>query len=118
MNKINTLLIIFIVGLAYSVQDKGNIVGQGFSLAKEQIATDLTIPKSINFQGYLYRDGTPMDTTMNMWFGIYDAPAAGSQLFQQTINNVLVSNGWLTVSLDNIPNSVFPVGRTSQILRN
>jgi len=104
MNKINILLIILILGLAYGVQNKGNIVGQGFSLA-----ADLTIPKSINFQGYLYRDGNPMDTTMDMWFGIYDAPSVGTQLFQQTINNVIVSKGWFTVSLDNIPNSVFPV---------
>jgi hypothetical protein len=111
MNKINILLIILILGLAYGVQNKGNIVGQGFSLA-----ADLTIPKSINFQGYLYRDGNPMDTTMNMWFGIYDDPIAGGILFQQTINNVTVTKGWFTIILDNIPNTVFPVAGPTRYL--
>jgi hypothetical protein len=109
MRKTIIAIIILVLGLAYGVKDKGNIVGQGFSLANEQLAADLTIPKSINFQGYLYRDGNPMDTIMNMWFGIYDTPTSGTQLFQQTVNNVTVTKGWFTISLDNIPNSVFPV---------
>jgi len=98
--------------MAYGVQDNGmtQVLSPQFSGA------DLSIPKSINFQGYLYRDGNPMDTTMNMWFGIYDALTGGSQLFQQTINNVIVTKGWFTVSLDNIPNSVFPVAGPTRYL--
>jgi len=115
MRSIFITLIVLIAGLVYSAQDTDVLTGQsalsGFSLDAE-----MTIPKSINFQGYLYRDGTPMDTTMDMWFGIYDSPSVGSLLFQQTINNVLVSKGWFTVSLDNIPNSVFPVAGPTRYL--
>ena len=109
--KIITITIL-ILGIAIAVQDEGTtrVLNPQFN------GTDLSIPKSINFQGYLYRDGTPMDTIMNMWFGIYDSPGGGSQLFQQTINNVTVTKGWFTVSLDNIPNSVFPVGGPTRYL--
>lgn len=112
MHKVITLSFILILGLAFGSQDKGitKILTPEFS------ATDLTIPKSINFQGYLYRDGNPMDTTMNMWFGIFDALSSGTLLFQQTINNVVVTKGWFTVSLDNIPNSVFPVAGPTRYL--
>ena len=112
MKKTIVTLIIFILSIAFAIQDNGlaQVLKPQFSGA------DLSIPKSINFQGYLYRDGNPMDTTMNMWFGIYDSPSSGTQLFQQTINNVLVSKGWFTVTLDNIPNSVFPVAGPTRYL--
>ena len=111
MQKISIVSIILILGLGYAVQDEGiQVLNPQFS------GNDLTIPKSFNFQGYLYRDGNPMDTTMNMWFGIYDSPSSGTQLFQQTINNVVVTKGWFTVTLDNIPNSVFPVGGLTRYL--
>ena len=112
MRKTIITIIILILGLAYAVQDERTI--QVFN--PQLSGTDLTIPKSINFQGYLYRDGNPMDTTMTMWFGIYDAQSSGTQLFQQTVSNVLVTKGWFTVSLDNIPNSVFPVAGPTRYL--
>lgn len=106
------LTTILILGLSYAVQDNGTtqVLNPQFSGA------NLSIPKSINFQGYLYRDGNPMDTTMNMWFGIYTALSGGSLLFQQTINNVEVMNGWFTITLDNIPNTVFPVSGPTRYL--
>jgi hypothetical protein len=112
MQKIIATLIILNLGLLFGVQhnEATQMLNPQFSGA------DLSIPKSINFQGYLYRDGNPMDTTMNMWFGIYDAPSVGNLLFQQTINNVIVTKGWFTVSLDNIPNSVFPVAGPTRYL--
>jgi hypothetical protein len=112
MNKIVTLSLILIISFTFSNQYQGitKILTPEFNTA------DLSIPKSINFQGYLYRDEIPMDTTMNMWFGIYTALSGGSLLFQQTINNVEVVNGWFTVSLDNIPNSVFPVAGPTRYL--
>jgi len=112
MRKISIAIIILILGLFYVVQAEGitQVLNPQFS------GNELTIPKSINFQGYLYRDGNPMDTTMNMWFGIYDSPSGGLLIFQQTINNVLVIKGWFTVTLDNIPNSAFPVGGPTRYL--
>jgi len=112
MYKVITLPLIIILGLAFSSQDQGITK----ILTSEFNTTDLTIPKSINFQGYLYRDDNPVDTTMDMWFGIYDDPIAGSILFQQTINNVTVTKGWFTVTLTNIPNSMFPVGGPERYL--
>jgi hypothetical protein len=112
MRQATILITILIFSMVFAIEDNSmtqllnpQLSGIGFS-----------IPKSINFQGYLYRDGNPMDTTMNMWFGIYDLPSGGSILFQQTINNVEVVNGWFTVTLDNIPNSVFPVSGPTRYL--
>ena len=51
MNKINILLVIFIIGLGHTSQDKGRtqVLNPQFE------GVELSIPKSINFQGYLYR---------------------------------------------------------------
>ncbi len=111
MRKAFIVISIFIITITFAVQDNTTQV-----INPQISGIDLSIPKSINFQGYLYRDGNPMDTTMNMWFGIYDAPSSGNLLFQQTINNVTVTIGWFTISLDNIPNSIFPVSGPSRYL--
>ncbi len=112
MGRVIITITILILSMAFSSED--NIKTQ--VLSPQFKVVELSIPKSINFQGYLYRDGTPMDTTMNMWFSIYTALSGGSLLFQQTTNNVEVINGWFTVSLDNIPNSVFPVSGPTRYL--
>jgi hypothetical protein len=112
MRQAFIIITILILSIAFAIED--NTMTQ--VLNPEFSRTELSIPKSINFQGYLYRDEIPMDTTMNMWFGIYTALSGGSLLFQQTINNVVVDNGWFTVTLDNIPNSVFPVSGPTRYL--
>jgi hypothetical protein len=111
MRRISITIIIVIVGLTYGGQNKRTTkVEQGFNLANEQIAADLTIPQSINFQGYLYQAGNPVTDTMNMWFGIYDASSGGSLLYQITINNVEVIQGYFNAILTSIPSTVFPTG--------
>ncbi len=111
MRQASVIITILIITITYAVQDNTTqVINPQFN------GIDLSIPMSINFQGYLYRDGTPMDTTMNIWFGIYTALSGGSLLFQQTINNVEVVNGWFTITLDNIPNSVFPVSGPTRYL--
>jgi hypothetical protein len=106
MRRISIAIIILILGLTYGVQDKGvtEVVNPEFT------GTDFTIPQSINFQGYLYQAGSPVTDTMNMWFGIYDASSGGSLLYQITINNVEVIQGYFNVVLTSIPSSVFPTG--------
>jgi len=105
MRRIIITITILILGLAFAIPDNGTtkVVNPQFSEAK------LSIPKSMNFQGNLYQDGGPVNTTMDMWFGIYDALSGGTLLYSVTKTNVTVNKGWFSVLLDNIPNSVFPV---------
>jgi hypothetical protein len=105
MHRITTALIILVLGLTYGVQDKG--VTQVIN--PKLTGVDFTIPHSINFQGYLYQAGNPVTDTMDMWFGIYGAPSGGSLLYQITVSNVEVIQGYFNAILTNIPNAVFPV---------
>ncbi len=112
MNKIIIFLTIFIIGLGYTSQDKGitKVLNPQFEGA------ELSIPKSINFQGYLYRDSNPMDTTMDMWFGIYNNSSGGNLLYERLKRAVEITTGWFTVILDNLPDSVFPVSGPTRYL--
>jgi hypothetical protein len=120
MRRVITTLTILILGLSFAVQDNGTkkiiTPRQGSGLSTEFSTADLTIPKSINFQGYLYQDGTPVNTTMDMRFGIWTADVGGSELYSQTKTNVVVTNGWFSVILDNITNSIFPVSGPTRYL--
>lgn len=105
MKKLSLASMLFILGFICTIQAKEltQILNPQFK------GIDLSIPKSINFQGYLYRDGYPMDTLMSMWFGIYNAPEGGNLFYQQTKPTVEILNGWFSVELTNIPDSVFHI---------
>ncbi len=112
MRQVFIIISILIITITFAIQENRTtqVLNSQFK------GNELSIPKSVNFQGYLYRDGTPMDTTMDMWFGIYDDPTGGNLYYQQTVLNVEIINGWFTVTLDNIPNSVFPVSGPTRYL--
>jgi hypothetical protein len=98
--------------MVFAIQDNGTTQ----VLNPQLSGTELSIPTSINFQGYLYRDGIPMDTTMDIWFGIYTALVGGSLMYQITRTDVTITDGWFTVILTSIPSSIFPVGGPTRYL--
>lgn len=69
------------------------------------------IPSMINFQGRLTRDdGSPLDTTVTIWFYIYDAETGGSLKWTETHPGVTVTNGLFNImlgSINQLPNGIF-----------
>jgi hypothetical protein len=71
--------------------------------------TALAIPQTINYQGLLTQDGTPVNGTRSVVFKIYDNAEAGSALWQET-QNVSFTDGLFSVilgSTTSIPQTVF-----------
>jgi len=62
--------------------------------------SSVTIPSLINYQGYLTDSGgNPIDGTVGMTFSIYDVPAGGSPVWQETQSSVSVTDGLFNVLL-------------------
>lgn len=71
-----------------------------------------TVPGEINYQGFLTTslDTTPLDTVLQMTFGIYSAEVGGTPIWSETHNSVQVTKGVFNVllgSINPIPASVF-----------
>ena len=72
------------------------------------------VPQLINYQGSLADEsGTPLDTTVNITFTIYDAPTGGSNLWAETQSSVAVENGFFAVQLGSVTalNDLFTANR-------
>lgn len=68
------------------------------------------VPHLINYQGRLLQGGIPVSGTKSMTFKIWSAESGGNFLWEETQNNVLVTNGIFNVllgSVNSIPTSVF-----------
>jgi hypothetical protein len=60
------------------------------------------IPQTINYQGFLTDSGdAPVNATVSMTFGIYDAPTGGSALWNET-QDVTVTNGGFSAVLGSV----------------
>jgi hypothetical protein len=60
-----------------------------------------TLGSAFTYQGRLLKDGTPVNDTCDFQFSLWDAVNDGNQVGNtQTINDVMVNNGYLTVSLN------------------
>lgn len=68
-----------------------------------QAATQAGAPGIVSYQGFL-QDGAdqPFDGTATLTFAIYATPAGGSALWQETQNNVTVTNGFFSVLLGSV----------------
>jgi hypothetical protein len=67
------------------------------------------VPRTINYQGLLTDDGSPVDGSRSVRFRIHDAAVGGTYLWEET-QSVTVSNGIFSVLLGSdkpIPQSVF-----------
>lgn len=67
-------------------------------------------PKLINYQGQLVESGESINGTRDLTFTIYDALSGGTTLFQETHQNVSVTDGIFNVLLGGVetfPNSFF-----------
>ena len=92
-------------------QQRGNhlIKAAGFLLLLGWLGTAMALlPQSISYQGYLTNtDGTPVDTTTNITFRLYNVDAGGVPLWENTLS-VPVEKGFFSVELGAA--SPFPLG--------
>jgi len=72
------------------------------------------VPQLLNYQGYLTDTlQIPLDDTLDMVFGIYDASTSGNELWNETQTGVIIERGVFSVllgSVNAIPDSVFTGG--------
>ena len=90
----------------------GSVDDTGIGIRSPKLEISLAaVPEMINYQGVL-RDamGTPLDTTVNMTFTIYDAATNGTILWTETQGFITTIGGLFTVLLGSgtpIPPEVF-----------
>ncbi|HDR17029.1 MAG TPA: hypothetical protein ENN79_16385 [Desulfobacteraceae bacterium] len=62
--------------------------------------TVLAVPQEINYQGYLTdAEGNPLNDSVAMTFSIWDAPSAGTQLWSENHEPVMLTEGVFNVVL-------------------
>ncbi|MEO0180799.1 MAG: hypothetical protein ABIM74_02160 [candidate division WOR-3 bacterium] len=76
-----------------------------------------SVPTTINYQAYITHksDTTPLDTTANFTFRIYDAPSGGNLLWTENQSDVPVIKGILDTRLginNPLPPTIFYTGQT------
>ena len=60
-------------------------------------------PNKLTYTGYLCDDsGNPINNSVNLTFDIYDISSGGTSLWNSSHSNVVISNGFFSVILDNI----------------
>jgi len=57
------------------------------------------VPTTMFYEGYLEEGGSPVNGQRDFSFEIFDAASVGSSLYDDTITNVTVTEGWFTVEL-------------------
>ncbi|MEO0158492.1 MAG: hypothetical protein ABIM59_07170, partial [candidate division WOR-3 bacterium] len=78
---------------------------------------DKSVPTTINYQAYITHksDTTPLDTTANFTFRIYNAPSGGNLLWTENQSDVPVIKGILDTRLginNPLPPTIFYTGQT------
>ena len=84
-----------------------------FALALVVASDLLAVPQTINYQGLLVEDGTPVEGTKSVRFRIHDSADGAAYLWQET-QNVTFTGGVFSVllgSVEPIPQSVFAGAR-------
>jgi hypothetical protein len=93
--------------------DMLRIIFGGLGILVLLASTLFALPQTINYQGLLEEDGSPVDGTRDVTFRIYDGSEGGSILWEES-QNVAFTDGVFSVilgSTDPIPVSVFDGGR-------
>lgn len=90
------------------IKKKGIVISSQKSKGKDNKSS---IPPQINYQGYLtYENGNAVDTSLTIICRIYNTDSLGSNLWDETHNNVEVKKGIFNIILGNtnpIPDSIF-----------
>ncbi len=76
-----------------------SIVFSSLVLARPQSQALAGAPGTMTHQGFLVDNGTPVNSTVALKFGIYSASSGGSPLWEETYNSVTVAEGYYTVML-------------------
>ena len=66
-------------------------------LAEMLMAAD--VPRVINYQGKLFFNGTPVDTTVNIKYTLFNTPTGGTPLWEQNSDSVNVKEGLFSDTL-------------------
>ncbi len=68
-------------------------------LANLHILYGADVPRVINYQGKLFLNGSPVDTTVNIKYALFDTPTGGTPLWEQNSHSVTVAQGLFTDTL-------------------
>ncbi|MEX1019041.1 MAG: pectinesterase family protein [Litorilinea sp.] len=95
MNRRVLLVLAAVLGATLAF---GALTNIGRSLASTLQFT--SVPSTISYQGFLNDSGgNPISATVTLDFSIWDASSGGSQVWSETHNNVMVSEGFFSVQL-------------------
>lgn len=67
--------------------------------ARPQSQSSFAVPVTMTHQGFLVENGTPVNSTVALKFGLYSTPSGGSALWEETHNSVTVADGYYAVLL-------------------
>lgn len=93
--------------------DLMRLAGILFALVLVLASDLLAVPQTINYQGLLVEDGTPVEGTKSVRFRIHDSADGATYLWQET-QNVTFAGGIFSVllgSVEPIPQSIFAGAR-------
>ena len=76
-----------------------SIVLSSLTLARPPQHSTFVVPATMSHQGFLVENGTPVNSTVALKFGLYSASSGGSPLWEETHNSVAVTDGYYTVLL-------------------
>jgi hypothetical protein len=95
MNRKVRVLLVTVVGALLAMV---TLLGAGRLLASMH-ASD-AVPELVNYQGFLTDSGgNPVSNTVTLQFSIWDASSGGTQVWNETHNNVPVRDGYFSVLL-------------------
>ena len=87
-------LVLLAVGLSLLT-----VVFSSLVLARPQQQSSFAVPGTMTHQGFLVENGTPVNSTVTLKFGLYSASSGGSPLWEETHNSVAVADGYYAVVL-------------------
>ena len=66
-----------------------------------------TVPKTLNYQGKLLdSEGVGVNSTLDITFRLYTSESGGTEIWEQTISDVVISRGLFSVELADFPEEV------------
>ena len=87
------------VSLLAVVLSLASIAFTSLVLARPQSQSSFAVPGTMTHQGFLVENGTPVNSTVALKFGVYSASSGGSPLWEETHNSVAVADGYYAVVL-------------------
>lgn len=76
-----------------------SIVLSSLALARPPQQSSFVVPATMSHQGFLVENGTPVNSTVALKFGLYSTSSGGSPLWEETHNSVAVTDGYYMVLL-------------------